>query len=128
MNNSALHFQSLLAQAITKLVTIFGPDVTYATLSHIREIRLDSTGKITAIEGVDEHIVTKLITLFSSLSPEVTKEHIAPIFASYAASLPSIGEQSVLPNHTVPSAATLLSANHETITHTNTDSVYLELC
>lgn len=128
MNNSALHFQSLLAQAITKLVTIFGPDVTYATLSHIREIRLDSTGKITAIEGVDEQIVTKLITLFSSLSPEVTKDHIVPIFASYTATLPSIGEQSVLPSHTQASTASLLSVDHQSITHTTTDSVYLELC
>lgn len=129
MNNSALHFQSLLAQAITQMVAILGPDITYATLGQLKEIKLDQSGKIVAIEGVDEDIVAKLLTTFSSLTPEVTREHLAPLFASYKQTGSSATE-AILDNvaHHSLSSYPSIQTNLAVIEHGSEERIYTELC
>lgn len=128
MNNSALQFQSLLAQSINQLVSILGPDITYATLNQIPEISLDEMGKIKAIEGVDEDIVAKIITVFSSLAPEVTKGYITPLFSSYLVKSDGVPGTLGLPQHHLSAASALTSFDTQQITHGSDTTLYTEVC
>lgn len=85
--DSPSHFASQLQEIITTLVLIFGPDITYARLSHLAEISLDSSGKVHTVTGSPTEIIKELQLLFSLLSPEVASTHItlthqAPVSAT----------------------------------------------
>lgn len=79
-------FQSLISEAIQKLVLIFGADITYARLNHIPEITFDKDHTLLRITGDHKRIAQQLLTLFRSLSPQAVESQLASLIALSQAS------------------------------------------
>jgi hypothetical protein len=74
---------NLINDITTKQILILGPDIVMLKAKNVAGLKLDSSGKVAAIDGDPQQILQKLIDEYISLSGLIVKNILAPVFAKY---------------------------------------------
>jgi hypothetical protein len=81
--NDKEQMMSLLSEIIAKQAIILGPDIAIMKARSVKGLSISDEGKVTAIDGDAQAIVSQLIDAYVSLSGQIVKSAIEPIFAKY---------------------------------------------
>ena len=81
--NDKEQMMSLLSDIIAKQAIILGPDIAIMKARSVKGISVTDDGKVTSIDGDQQAVVRELIDAYVSLSGQIVKNTIEPIFAKY---------------------------------------------
>ena len=74
---------NLINDIISKQTVILGPDIVMLKAKNVQGLKLDDAGKVLSIEGDPQVILQQLIDEYISLSGQIVKNILNPVFAKY---------------------------------------------
>ena len=76
-------YKNLINDIIAKQTLILGPDIVLLKARNVPGLKLSDDGKAEAIEGDPQEVLQKLINEYISLSGQIVKNILTPVFAKY---------------------------------------------
>lgn len=76
-------YKNLINDIIAKQTLILGPDIVLLKAKNVPGLTLDSKGQVQEISGDPQQILHKLIDEYISLSGQIVKNILIPVFAKY---------------------------------------------
>jgi len=76
-------YQNLINEIIAKQIVVLGPDIVLLKARNISGLRVDDSGKVQSITGDAQEILQKLVDEYISLSGQIVKNILSPVFAKY---------------------------------------------
>lgn len=82
-------YQSVMTEIIAKQAVILGPEIAVLKARNVEGVVVSDDGKVTDINGKPSEALQELIDEYISLSGEIVKNVMRPIFDKY----PEIGKE-----------------------------------
>ncbi len=76
-------YKSLMSEVIAKQAVILGPEIAVLKARNVSGFTVDDNGVVTDITGDASQILKKLVDEYISLSGEIVKNVMKPIFDKY---------------------------------------------
>jgi hypothetical protein len=76
-------YQNLINDIIAKQIVVLGPDIVLLKARSISGLSVDDSGKVQSITGDAQEILQKLVDEYISLSGQIVKNILSPVFAKY---------------------------------------------
>ena len=76
-------YQNLLSEIIAKQAVILGPEIAVLKARSVDGIEVDDQGKVTSVEGDPKEALQKLVDAYVSLSGQIVKSAMLPLFSKY---------------------------------------------
>lgn len=77
------NYKNLINDIIAKQTVILGPDIVLLKAKNVTGLILNDKGEVQAINGEPQEILQKLIDEYISLSGQIVKNILMPVFAKY---------------------------------------------
>ena len=76
-------YKNLIDDIITKQTLILGPDIVMLKAKNVPGLKLSANGKVDSITGDPQIVLQKLVDDYISLSGQIVKNILSPVFAKY---------------------------------------------
>lgn len=76
-------YKNLINEIIAKQTLILGPDIALLKARNVQGLKVGSGGEVESIKGDPQVVLQKLIDEYISLSGEIVRNILSPIFAKY---------------------------------------------
>lgn len=77
-------YKNLITEIIRKQMDILGPEIALRKASNVKGLKINEFGQVTSLASGDPQIVLqKLVEEYISLSGEIVKNILGPVFAKY---------------------------------------------
>lgn len=77
------NYQNLINEIIKKQMDLLGPQVAVSKASKVEGLEVSSEGSVTAIKGDPQEVLQKLVQEYISLSGEIVRNILGPVFEKY---------------------------------------------
>lgn len=76
-------YKNLITEIIKKQMDILGPEIALAKANAVKGLKVAPGGETTDIEGDPQSVLQNLIDSYISLSGQIVKNILGPVFAKY---------------------------------------------
>ena len=76
-------YKNLISEIIKKQIDILGPEIAVRRAKNVEGIETDDDGHVTGIKGDPEVVLQKLVEEYISLSGQIVKNILNPVFEKY---------------------------------------------
>jgi hypothetical protein len=76
-------YKNLINDILAKQAVILGQDIVLLKARNVAGLSLDSEGRVKSISGNPEEVLQKLVDEYISLSGQIVKNILSPVFAKY---------------------------------------------
>jgi hypothetical protein len=76
-------YNKLITEIVKKQVDILGPDIAINKANKVAGLSVSDTGEVKSISGDPQAILQNLVNEYISLSGEIVKNILGPVFAKY---------------------------------------------
>jgi hypothetical protein len=76
-------YRNLINEIIAKQTVILGPNIVLIKARSVNGLKVDNTGKVESITGDPQKVLENLINEYITLSGQIVKNVLAPVFAKY---------------------------------------------
>ncbi|MBX4188369.1 MAG: hypothetical protein KW793_04535 [Candidatus Doudnabacteria bacterium] len=80
---SSQDYKNLINDILAKQAVILGQEIVLLKAKNVKGLSLDSEGKVKEISGNPEEVLQKLVDEYISLSGQIVKNILNPVFAKY---------------------------------------------
>ncbi len=80
---SSEDYQKLITEIIRKQTDILGPDIALRKAKNVLGLKVNDAGEVQKIEGDPQSVLQKLVEEYISLSGQIVKNILGPVFAKY---------------------------------------------
>jgi hypothetical protein len=77
------NYKNLINDIIAKQTLILGPDIVLMKARNVAGLKLDSLGKVESLDGNPQEVLQSLINEYVTLSGQIVKNILTPVFAKY---------------------------------------------
>lgn len=77
------NYKNLINDIIAKQTLILGPDIVLMKAKNVAGLKLDAHGKVESLDGNPQEILQNLINEYVTLSGQIVKNILSPVFAKY---------------------------------------------
>ena len=77
------NYKNLINDIIAKQTLILGPDIVLIKARNVSGLKLDSLGKVESLDGNPQEVLQSLINEYVTLSGQIVKNILTPVFAKY---------------------------------------------
>ena len=81
--NSGMDYENLIGEIVRKQMDILGPDMAVRTANQVTGLEIDDQGVVSKLDGDPEQILQKLVEQYISLSGEIVRNILNPVFQKY---------------------------------------------
>ncbi|MBI4050160.1 MAG: hypothetical protein HY398_01795 [Candidatus Doudnabacteria bacterium] len=81
--SDAENYKSLLSEIIRKQMDILGPDIALRKAKNVAGLSVNDDGSVSSLSGDAQTILQSLVSEYISLSGEIVKNILGPVFAKY---------------------------------------------
>ncbi len=81
--NSGVDYKNLIGEIVRKQIDILGPDMAVRTANQVGGLEIDDQGEVSRLDGDPEQILQKLVNQYISLSGEIVRNILDPVFKKY---------------------------------------------
>ena len=76
-------YKNLITDIIEKQKVILGPDIVLLKAKNVEGLKLDGQGRVESIDGDPQKVLQQLVDEYISLSGQIVKNILNPVFAKY---------------------------------------------
>lgn len=76
-------YKNLISEIIRKQIDVLGADIAVQKASRVQGLKITDQGEVLDISGDPAEILRKLVDEYISLSGEIVKNILNPVFAKY---------------------------------------------
>ncbi|OGE81907.1 MAG: hypothetical protein A3H72_02500 [Candidatus Doudnabacteria bacterium RIFCSPLOWO2_02_FULL_48_8] len=76
-------YKNLINEIVAKQILILGPDIVLMKAKNVSGLRLSDRGEVLELQGDPQEILQKLIDEYVTLSGQIVKNILSPVFAKY---------------------------------------------
>ncbi len=76
-------YKNLIGDIIAKQTLILGPDIVMLKAKNVQGLKLKADGQVDSITGDPQAILQNLVDEYISLSGQIVKNILSPVFAKY---------------------------------------------
>jgi hypothetical protein len=81
--DSAENYKNLISEIIHKQMDILGSEIAIRKAKNVSGLKVNDAGEVSQISGDPTQVLQKLIDEYISLSGEIVKNILGPVFAKY---------------------------------------------
>ena len=78
-----MDYENLIGEIVRKQMDILGPDMAVRTANQVTGLEIDDQGVVSKLDGDPEQILQKLVEQYISLSGEIVRNILNPVFQKY---------------------------------------------
>lgn len=77
------NYKNLITEIVHKQMDILGPDIAIRKARNVPGLKLTDAGEVLGLQGDPSEVLRKLVDEYISLSGEIVKNILGPVFAKY---------------------------------------------
>lgn len=77
------NYKNLISEIVRKQMDILGPEMAIRKANHVTGLAMNDDGSLKALAGEPQAVLQSLVAEYISLSGEIVKNILGPVFAKY---------------------------------------------